>query len=630
MGVNVDFERSTGLNGEEIFKEGNVRLTPRFQVWHLPDAYFSHPKRPSIDDQEAVFLISRSVSVADLEQDAVVIIDDSGRAVGKWRNLQQVFDAAAKNEHPSNVYGATNGSAFPQYDLIEAEVRLPILQWLRQGVLSWSILKFFGVDVGDEPNANDPKSLREWGDKLSRIPVWNVAWLTDASDARNVYSHTSSTAQILLQFQPAPGRVPRRSAYLLYYAKSGLDLYGFGVNDLGRQLEDASDAIFNSDLRAVEYNADPAWIVDEQGMGLNIDEIASALREGKQVLRGRPGMDKSPAFPMQLPRVQDLQTVLMHLKTAFEGVTGVTSAVKGMANAQTLGQDQINMNQSNMLFNRCILRNAQALAQMMTDMVSDVMFYLQLPLPEAATAAERYAPFVKYAAMVSGVPSSEIEKTLLPKDGVENEIVIAHPAMPGFDMAAMMPNIMNLYQQTAGSGFNGAQKYVSKCLSLMGYSRPEDFTGSNVEMKPLDEERQMITGEYVSPSPNEDFYSHLMQHTARVQELTRESQSGQMSEDDFTLLQMLEAHVIDTQTLQQQALALQQQQAAMQAAAQPQPVPGISGTGKQGKQGIQGQPGAPSDSQGQPQPSGQGMTPPDVQGQPAPQMQMPQQIPGGM
>jgi len=589
----------------------------------LRDVLFTHPDRPEVDDQEGIFWLTRGVSVADLEKDAVIIMEETSRPVGKWRNLQKVYEDSAEN-HASNYSNTTNASAYPQYTLVEFEGRLPIFRWLKKGVLSWRVLKFFGVDVGvGAPNLEDPKTAQAWAMRLAQIPVWNVAYLTD-SDGSIYGSRTDAgTPKTLLRFQPAPGRVPRRSAYIFVYVKDGFYLYGRSINDLGRQLEDAGDEFLNNDLRAISYNGDPTYLIDPMGLARGTaDEVAKMLRDGKKCIEIRANKKVADVVQaIELPRVLDLQNTLAMLKTEFEGVTGVTAAVKGQAQAKTLGQDQINMTQSNNLFSRAVLRAAQVLAQLISDMIADILFYTSIPGDDEMDPSERYAEFVKYASRVSGLGASEIEDMLPTLDGLGNEVIIRHPAMPGADKSVLVQQLMQMYQITQGQGFAGPKEFVRGCLELGLYPRADDLIGGNKGMSPEDEQRQMAEGNYRPPDPDEDFVQHMTTHQACMDQLLQKEKSGiPLTESEVLLAHALARHINNTLQLMAQVQQLMQQQNMMSV---PQGGGGMMPPGS--KEG-------PSKPQGGTQPQGvqtEQEIASDIQGQANPQPQVPRPVPGG-
>lgn len=611
MGLAAEFERTAGVNGEE-FQENNLRLLPRFSVWDIKNVLFTHPQCPLMEDQEGVYYISNDVSVVDLEKDAVIITEE-GRAVGKYRNLQQVYDAAGDGNVQS--LNGKNASAYPQYTLVEFEGRLPIFHWLRKGVLSWRVLKFFGVDVGKgQPDLNDPKQARAWATRLSQIPVWNVAYLTDANGYLG-----DGAPQVLLRFSPAPGRVPRRSGYVFINVSSGKSIYGLSTNDLGRKLEDSADEYLNNDLRAVAFNADPTYFVDPQALyNDGVDKVGTMLRDGKQIVQIKPGAGKTvgdAVYPIQLPRVVDVLDIIGLLKSSFEDCTGITSAVKGMTNAKTLGQDKINLNQSQTLFSRIVLRAAQTIAELITDMISDVLFYTSIPgkAPDDMTFAEKYAPFVDYASRVSGVPPSEIEKMLPTMDGLENEIIVTHPAQPGADKTVLVQLMMQIYGITQGQGFADPKSFVKACVDLVYPRQDSLFVADEGGMEPTDEERMLAQGNYIPPRMDEDFQKHIITHQTRLAELAQPRLNGTPSETDRLLLEQLTTHLDDTMQL----FGLVQQMQALTQAAQQQPAPQSTGSkegpSKKPQEGLQTESEMAS----------------DMQGKANPQPPTPEPIPGG-
>jgi hypothetical protein len=575
MGVNVEFARVDALDGSEVFQEGNVRLTPRIQIWPLDKVFVSHPNRPEPKDQEGIFWITPNTTIYDLEPDEVVLLQDSGRFVGKWRNLQQVRDGEANKTATSMGYGE-NGSFAPQYTLVEYEGCLPIAKWVRDGVVTYDLLRFFGVNVGPKPGQASPEQMTAWANRLSRIAVWNVAYLTSA-DGYSSVGTGGGNAEVLLRFQPASGRVPRRSLYKFVYTTDGLNFYGRSINDLGRQIEDAADTLFNSDLWTTHFNANPAKAFDMSGTSnMDEDEVMEALQTPNALVRIKPGAKPDDVLKFfQLPEIPNCQMKIQALRTQFESVTGITAPMKGMATAGTLGQDQINVSQGTTLFNKTILQCAQTLSSLMKQIISDAVYYLTLP----ATVPDRTQFLVDYITRISGLPSSEIEDAIPSVDGLENDIIVRHPTMSGADNSVITQFLIQLWTVTGGMGFSDPKAFAQKCLELQGMRDAEEITGEIAGMQPMDEERQMAQGNWIAPRPDEDFIAHLRQHQARMSQLAGVSmQGGQQNTEDAMLAKLLPMHISKTMELFQSAMQLQQMQQAMAGPQQPQQ-PGTPGQG---------------------------------------------------
>lgn len=575
MGQMADFARVDDVDGAETFQECNIRFAPNIQIWPIKDVLVSHPKRPEVRDQEGVFWLSSGKTIYDLEPDEVVMVEDSGRFAGKWRNLQQVRDAEAKG-FGGDIFGYDYSSASfaPQYDLVEYDGRLPISKWVRDGVATYPILRFFGVNVGPDPGP-DPARITTWANRLSHIPVWNVAYIKGSSGNNN-------SNEILLRFQPAPGRIPRSSLYRFPFSEDGLNFYAHSVNDLGRQMEDAADTLTNANLWTTYFNAHPAKSIDESAtVNGDIDEVEEALQTPNAVVKIRPNtpVDSVVKF-FQLPVVQEYAANLSIITARYEALTGITGAIKGMAAASTLGQDQMNLSQSTILFNQTVLQCAQVLATLMRQIIADTHYYMTLPsvTPDGQPVLDRNKVFVDYVSRVSGLTPSEIERAEISKDGLENDLIVVHPAMAGADNSVKVQFLIQLWTVTGGMGFSDPMAFVKVCLTLQGIRDADEITKRNTGIEPGDEERIMSQGRWIPPKPDEDFIAHLQQHQATMAGMALANPNDA---DQQMLAESLPMHIQETMKLLQAAVQLQQLQMSMNPQQQQAPgTPGQAGSKK--------------------------------------------------
>jgi len=525
-------------------------IYPKIQVWPLEHVYVSNPDQPEAADQEGVFWLTPKKTLAQLEEDEIVL-QEGRESEGRFRNLEQVRRVV--EEYQTRQMDTTSASVFPTATLVEYEGALPILGWVKRGLLTWRVAKFFGVDVGEDPDPSNEEAVRAWGRRLGRIAHWRVSTLMDWSGAVSLRD-AGQTGEIVLEF--APMRAARNSLYRFGWIQEELRFYMQGVVDLGRRLEDAGDCLRNGDMWAQYYNAHPGKMVDETALvDATQENLDALLNTPDKVLAGRPGRDVRQAVQFfQLPQDVNVEMKIQQLKREFEFLTGVSAAAKGSDTAQgtgTLGEIQINENKSTLEIHNSILDNGSEICRLAKDMLEDVVEALKAPESSGETAGTnpgqallgRYRPFVEYASRVSGLAPSEIEEALPTLENLSEEIEFRHPMAAGNDRAALVQMLTTLYQVTGGMGFPDAQSFVRACLEIGGFNRAEDVTQRHEGMDPGDEERLLSQGTWVAPDPREDLLAHLMSHAGALSELQRRIASGQPRPEDPVYELQLQQHI---------------------------------------------------------------------------------------
>jgi hypothetical protein len=564
---------------EGVWEERMPILRPKFSVWPLEHVYVSHPKLPEASDQEGVFWLTPDVTLAQLEEDEVIQIPDGRVSGGKFRNLETVRKMA--EDYQTVNSGSSSSSFFPRATLVEYEGALPILGWVKKELLMWRIAKFFGVDVGEDPNPLDKKAVLKWGRKLARITHWRVSYLKDWSGG---VSTSSSTGRILLDFAPITQN--RNSLYKSTWARDGLCFYGLSFPDLAKRLEDAADGIRNSDLWTTYFNAHPSVMVNETGLqDQTIEEVEKLLHTPEKLVKGHGVNVRDIVQFMQLPVDAEAETKIAVLKQEFEETTMVNGAAKGTDQAPgsgTLGEIQMNSARSTQKLNNVILNNSQELCRLMKDILRDLWMMFKgvrqsanPPInpstgqPDGLLA--RMNPFVEYASMVSGLPASDIEKILPSVDELPEEVDFLNPVGIGNDGTVLAQQMMLLFQTTAGAAFPDVVSFARTVLELGGCSRAEDITQSNQGMDPADEERMLAQGTWVAPDPKEDLAAHLMSHTAAMNEAQQRITQGEVRPEDEVYLTQLGQHIQQTRELIGLQLEMTQMAAALGGGAAGQP-----------------------------------------------------------
>jgi hypothetical protein len=557
---------------EGVWEERMPILRPKFSVWPLEHVYVSHPKLPEASDQEGVFWLIPDVTLAQLEEDEIIQTPDGRVSGGKFRNLETVRKMA--EDYQSVNSGSDSSSFFPRATLVEYEGALPILGWVKKELLTWRIARFFGVDVGEDPNPLDEQAVLKWGRKLARITHWRVSYLKDWSGG---VSTSSSTGRILLDFAPLPQN--RNSLYKFGWARDSLKFYQLSFPDLGKRLEDAADGIRNSDLWTTYFNSHPSVVANETGLwDQTIEEVQKLLHTPDALVKGRSGISVRDIVQfMQLPVDVNAEGKIAVLKQEFEETTRVNGAAKGTDKAPgsgTLGEIQMNSARSTQKLNDVILNNSQELCRLMKDILRDLWMMFQRSASQSAgqPASQdgllaRLNPFVEYASMVSGLPPSDIEKILPSVDELPEEVDFVNPVGIGSDRTVTAQLMLNGYQVTAGEAFPDKVTFMRNYLEYGGVARAEDITQSNQGMDPSDEERMLAQGTWVAPDPKEDLAAHLMSHAAAMNEVQQRISQGEVRPEDEVYLAQLGQHI--QQTLQLIGLQMQMMQMEAEMSGQP-------------------------------------------------------------
>ncbi len=527
--------------------EADPRPQPRITVWPLDQVFVSNPDRPEANDQEGVFFTTKNVSLGNLEGDEIVTVGGNP-AGGKFRNLDAVRklteDYAGGAADPATTL-------FPVATLVEYEGPLPLAHWAKTGKITYRIAKFFGVDVGMDPNPDDERQVATWGRRLARIRHWRVAYLKDWTAG---YGGRNG-GRIVLQFTPI--ETDRNSLYRFLWLQDGLRFYANSVPDLGGRIEAAADGLMNADMWVTHINAHPPTGVDVTAFeNPSLDYVEERINTPDSVFPVKQTRNPKEAvnqlFRQHDPLVNDK---IDRLKREFEFTTGVSAAAKGTdvgRGTGTLGEIEINEAKSSIEMMAVLLDCGTEICRLAKDLLEDTLRVMRLPAPLIENDFERnqeqlntlaLKPFTDYAARVSGLSTKEIEEMLPTIDGLLEEIEFRPPFSAANNRGVLTQLLINLFTATAGEGFQDKVEFVKTALETAGFSRAEELTRSYGGMDPDAEIRLLSMGTWVAPDPKENLLQHLMAHAAALNEIRQRMATGQATAGDDVALIQLQQHI---------------------------------------------------------------------------------------
>ena len=515
LGAQRDYLR----NPQGIFEESAQQLAPTYEVYPLEDVYVTNIKEPRDDAQEGVFWIKKNVTLQDLESnERTVERDEQGQIVavsGNFRNLEEL----RKNNRESSP-GQTGAmdtgdqtTSFATGTLIEYEGALPISSWVYEKKLDWEVAEaVFGGDfVGFDPDPESEEERNFWGRRLGAISHWRIAYIAD-------WNGPIEKGRLLIQAEPDAHKRPRNTLTVFRYRDDAKNFYGRSIADLQGQLEDAADLMLNANVYAWYMNAHPPQLFSK-------DLLDRHQTESDVVEWGHTPDGVMLVKAGQTPRIQDLMERLSFtmdvrigenlaiLDKDMENTGGVSAAAQGHDAASgtgTLGEVQHNSAKSDILMMAVVIGVAERNARLKKQNLQDLIHFLG---PEG---------FIDYAARVSGIGRSEIQRVLPTIDGLENELEFGHPLLLHMDRAVVASLLMQLATAFPEVWGPDPTRIVGAIMEIIGYPQGRGLLETGTGMDPFDEHHQMAQGNMVQPKPIEDAMAHVMAHTMRLQELQQQ------------------------------------------------------------------------------------------------------------
>jgi len=531
-------------------------IIPRFSIWPIDKVLVTDPGLPESEDQEGVFWLRGGVTLSQLEEEEYLEPPPGANPVfsGKFRNLEVLRQRVAEGyESEPGTVGEENReghkkvSLSPQFMLVEYEGALPMMALanLHAEVIP-AVCEYFGVDVGMLPSVGDEDSFMEWTRRLSRVPLWDVAYACSLDGGAS--TNEGNQDWHLLRFEPARGKRPHNSLYRFTYDQDNLGFYGRSIVDLGCQLEDVADCILNAQTWTDHFNAHPPVIVNEKTIYQGtFEQVKRALETPGSALPadGRVPPEQAAYF-LQLPEIREAGQRIAALKWEFEQTTGASAAAKGTDTARgtgTLGEIQINESKASLQLNDVVEACGEEIARLIRNLIDDVVD----AVPKEA--------FVAWASGISGIPASDVMRVMAHTDLFSEELGVSHPTNSGGDPAVLVTLLLRI-AMAFPQGFDDVKKLVRTLLELSGYPDAESLVESDSSMDPDDEAAQMRQGNWVDPNEGEDFVKHLQAHMAQMSDAQRSAQfaaagGGGVDQETMNLLELLPQHIQETQTLLQ-------------------------------------------------------------------------------
>lgn len=576
------FEKGPGGQYGEYRK----KLRPSFTLWPIEDVWLTNPELPSALDQQGVFMVARGITRADLERDEQTYVIDTTdpffpirKKEGRYINLDRVRDAEDSHRlqyasSTSNTEAVTTGergtgvSTAPKYDLYRYRGALPIQAWVADGSFDHELAQFYEIDVGlplPPPGTElDPETKKEFARRLNRIPSFRFSYLRDGDSNSNITSF-----EHLVEFSVFDAKGRRNNAYKFPFFESAHEFHGLSISDVGWPIEAAADLLRNEQVQLARLAADPPGTYSKMGLSNPVvEEIQKLTLPGKRVpTEGRI----KPGELLNLERFEPLATIeqsIAALKIEYELTTGMTGVAKGIADAKTLGQDQISQQNTQTRLNDVVFTWAKEMKRLIADMIRDRI---------DMDGEEAYAAFLKE---VSGRTADDAEIEIPSADGIWREIKIDHPMTTGRDKAVMGQGLLNA-KPLIPPGLVSEEKFWKLYLQTIGLPKSENiFENVYKPIDPAKEHEYLAKGTWISPNIQEDVMRHLSEHQMKLAEVQQElmaMQSGTIYPDPYQLqalqvfAQQLQQHIVATQQIMPMALQFQMQMAMSAKGIQPGP-----------------------------------------------------------
>ena len=516
MGIKREMERAYEEDpmGERVmtWRESEPILCPLLTYFPIEHVYVRDYGQPRSKDQQGVWWVTPDVTLTTLEgEEAISWTDEAGapREHGKWRNLETV------RRHVQELQEGASGKP-SRATLVEYEGPLPMVKWARDGVLNYDILKFFGCDVGVDPDpVDDVEMVEEFGRRAQAIPYWHVAYLTEMGSKMNKGTAQAYTGSVLIRCEPARNRTPRSSLYAFKYAPDGARFFGMSVTDLGYAIEGSGDQDLNAQSFVAFMNANAPRLVNSKVLRHNktAREVGKELDTPNAMVAFETGPhDKIDARELVAPfeRKPDPEAYArIELKRGiFDDVVGISASTKGKDRAVTgtLGEIQHNFEMNKVELQDVVLAAGQEWARLVSHIWDDVTWYMGT------------AQFGQYAAEISGVAFSDIEKIMPSLEGIEGEVKWYHPLAAAADRSMMTAMLTNIYSAFPNAPWD-AEQFSKILVEIAGYSRPDELYLGGSLMDPDDEHQQFSRGSYVKPDLREDINNHLFSHNEHLNDM---------------------------------------------------------------------------------------------------------------
>lgn len=510
----LDYEltqRLEYINEGGQFIETRSRIVPELTLWPLRDFYCSNPNMLDPADQECIWLVKRSATIRDLEANEATWdfeLDPETMAPSGYRRTEGIFFGLRRvREMRAGLgVGTRTGStgddrsvsAFPTFDLVRARGAIPF-EVFEELKFTPRMAKWIGVDVGmgafDE---TDPEEMDEFWYRLARIPVWK--W--SRTDANTDAGTEGDGSEYLVEFRPSENGT--NGVYAYRYGEDDEEFYGYGIPDLGETIEKICEILANAQAVIAEFNAKPSFLVDKNAFITKTrDEIRKLFRPGQLVEKQGGRAIAEIIERMELDTPANIEHWVMFWREAFFDQVGVLPAIMGNAEANTLGQDQLNKANAQNILEDVVLEHASEDYRLFRQIVKD---YWVAAGPDG---------FRQELRNVSGYAAVGIDDAISDTERVWETIAFDHPAAFGKDpfiVASQLDAKFGIY------GVAGVMDPYSTCQTSVGLIYPqtdEVMAGGFKILKPEDEWLQMISKDTVEPSakmPPEELDMHVMQH----------------------------------------------------------------------------------------------------------------------
>ena len=515
------FERSPDT-GQWFETPGEIM--PRWTLWPLRHVIPISFSEPDSRKWEGVFWMRPNASLAEIEADEAIYepqVDEltgepiaNFRVEGKFFGLKRLRTADLGGNKSQSAQWDTINVLADAVDNLHNSASFNLCEW--EGSIAYEVflradprvLSWFGINVGlPEVDPEDQDGRRELAARLARIKHWWVAYIVPGSLEAGI--DASTDGRMAIGFDAL--ELGRHTAYVHRYQESSeKELYGDGICDRGDGPERIHDALRNAQMRIGVHNSKPSGVIDASlTQEKTVREIEKLLRPGNLVEKMSGKKLDEMIELLMLKADPNMQLWIQAAENSFWQVVGVPKSLVGYAGADTLGQDQLNVQQGKNQLDDVILRNSREDYRMIRDMIEGLWKSLG---PQAFMARLR---------KVAGLYGVELEQDIATTDEIWREYRIEHPASFGKDpvvlgmqidqMAQIYPGI---YDQTMLALASAAAKGVLGAESMLAAGWPV--------LSPEEEEKQMALGHRISPSARMDpatLIEHIQAHIVAMEQI---------------------------------------------------------------------------------------------------------------
>lgn len=511
VGLREDPE--TGFLREQVVHEGE-----HFENVPLPWVWFSDIDKRSIEEQRVIMRYWRK-SLVELERDEVVwdLEERPGPegvpvlipkiVAGRYHNLDDIREEVkqysptiqSRDQYMSSVH-FTPIQKCREIDLGLWDVTMPVGAVTSQGYLELS--GFVEHDIIDV----DTVERWDW-------PIENPHQLTKRQLGRILdsifWEWTVSDSGVVLQMKPAD---PPRFTYYAESWQPGKGIYGQGVPDRAGELEDMCDQIVNDNLSISERRADPTKVYDmevlrnENAEPLTRDQI-NQLATGKGGVMTVRGVDVNQAYMEYAPEanphwMQEFSTI----KTLLDERLMVSDELRGMSEADTLGQARQDLNRSQ----RRTIKGAEEFGTNILEQIDRHIF----------EDLERYhddESFEQYCIKVAGSAGLKAHYIFPKVKGLADAFDIIHAGSPEANREVRQAQLFQMAQFYIPLGFGDPDAYQEAQLQLLQEKAPERFKAAGQKARDARQEIKAFANDhYLAPIPTEDALGHYRMHLQQL------------------------------------------------------------------------------------------------------------------